>query len=88
MPNTALPGRSGNVALTGHRDTFFRPLRDIDAQDEIVLTTAEGRYRYRVEDTKVVAPDDLSVLQSRGGSKLTLITCYPSTSSAPRPSGS
>lgn len=77
LANSALPGRPGNVTLTGHRDTFFRPLREVDAQDEIILTTLNGRYYYRVESTKVVAPDDVSVLKSYGEPRLTLITCYP-----------
>jgi len=77
LTNSALPGRPGNVTLTGHRDTFFRPLRDVSTQDEIILTTPHGRYRYRVESTKIVAPDDVSVLKSRGEPRLTLITCYP-----------
>ncbi len=77
LPNSAMPGRPGNVALTGHRDTFFRPLRDVSAHDEIIVTTPQGRYRYRVESTKIVAPTDLSVLKSAGEPRLTLITCYP-----------
>ena len=77
VPKTAQPGRPGNVALTGHRDTFFRPLERISSQDEIILTTPTGRYRYRVERTRVVSPNDVSVLEPSSGAKLTLITCYP-----------
>lgn len=77
LANSALPGGPGNVTLTGHRDTFFRPLREIDAQDEIILTTTQGRFHYRVESTKVVEPSDVSVLKSNGEPRLTLITCYP-----------
>src|SRR3954447_22904340 len=58
VPGTALPGERGNVAITGHRDTFFRPLRNIRKDDEITLTTLDGSYRYQVESTKVVAADD------------------------------
>ncbi len=77
IPNTSLPGRPGNMALTGHRDTFFRPLHGIKANDEITLITPAGHYLYRVENTMVVQPDDVSVLASSGGQRLTLITCYP-----------
>jgi len=35
IPETALPGGWGNVVLTGHRDTFFRPLRNIRQGDVI-----------------------------------------------------
>ena len=31
IPGTALPGNIGNVGLAGHRDTFFRALRNIHA---------------------------------------------------------
>jgi sortase A len=74
---TALPGEQGNMAIAGHRDTFFRPLRNIRKDDEITLTTLSGAYRYRVESIKVVGPWDTDVLDDSGGSILTLVTCYP-----------
>lgn len=77
VPGTALPGRNGNVAITAHRDTFFRPLRHIQMDDVITLTTLQGEYRYRVVSTEVVAPQDVSVLDSTGGETLTLVTCHP-----------
>jgi sortase A len=77
IPGTPLPGQPGNVALTGHRDTFFRPLRNILANDIIVVTTLQGEYRYRVVSTRVVTPDNIAVLNSSGGEILTLVTCYP-----------
>jgi len=77
IPGTPLPGQPGNVALTGHRDTFFRPLRNIRANDIIVVTTLQGEYRYRVVSTRVVGPDDVTVLNSSEGQILTLVTCYP-----------
>jgi sortase A len=77
IPGTPLPGQPGNVALTGHRDTFFRPLRNIRAKDIIVVTTLQGEYRYRVVSTRVVSPDNVAVLNSSDGEILTLVTCYP-----------
>ena len=77
VPGTSLPGQPGNVALTGHRDTFFRPLRNIRANDVIVVTTLQGEYRYRVVSTQVVSPDDVAVLNPSADEILTLITCYP-----------
>ena len=77
IPGTALPGEGGNVALAGHRDTFFRPLRSIRRDDTITLRTLDGAYRYRVLDTKVVAPDDVQVLDPTGRDTLTLVTCFP-----------
>ena len=74
---TALPGQPGNVGIAGHRDTFFRPLRNILAGDVITLTTPGGTYRYRVDSTQIVSPDNVAVLDSDGGEVLTLVTCYP-----------
>jgi sortase A len=77
ISGTALPGQPGNVGISGHRDTFFRPLRNIRTNDMITLTTLSGEYRYRVVSTEVVGPGDLSVLASSPNEVLTLVTCYP-----------
>jgi sortase A len=77
IPRTSLPGEIGNMVLTGHRDTFFRPLRNIRLDDVVTLTTLQGEYRYRVLATQVVSPDKLAVLDPDGSEILTLITCYP-----------
>jgi len=77
IPGTALPGRIGNVALAGHRDTFFRGLRNIQKDDAIDLKTEDGIYRYVVQSTKIVSPRDVDVLAASGGETLTLVTCYP-----------
>ena len=77
IPGTALPGQEGNVAIAGHRDSFFRGLRNIHKDDEITLTTLNGFYRYRVDSTKVVEPEDIGVLDDSDVAILTLVTCYP-----------
>lgn len=77
IPGTALPGQAGNIAIAGHRDTFFRPLRNIHKDDEITLTTLNGSYRYRVDSTKVVGPEEIGVLYDSDDAILTLVTCYP-----------
>jgi len=77
ITGSPLPGQMGNVALTGHRDTFFRPLRNIRRDDTIVVTTLQGEYRYRVVSTKVVGPNDVAVLDPSAKEVLTLVTCYP-----------
>jgi sortase A len=83
---TSLPGQRGNVAIAGHRDTFFRGLRDIRVNDEITLTTLSGSYHYRVDSTRVVKPEETEVLKDDGADTLTLVTCYPFNfvGSAPR----
>ena len=77
LSKSALPGEWGNVALAGHRDTFFRPLRDIRIGDGIRFKTRERSFEYRVESIEVVAPTDLRVLESSTGHDLTLLTCFP-----------
>lgn len=77
IPGTSLPGQQGNVAIAGHRDTFFRGLRNVRKGDEIELTTLNGFYRYRVDFTKVVEPGDVEVLSDSDDPTLTLVTCYP-----------
>ena len=77
IAGTALPGQTGNIGIAAHRDTFFRPLRNIQRDDIITLTTLQGEYRYRVVSTKVVSPSDVAVLNPDGSEVLTLVTCYP-----------
>lgn len=77
LPSSAMPGDMGNVALAGHRDTFFRPLRKIGPGDAITLKTYDGDFEYRVESVEVVSPGNVEVLKPRGGRTLTLITCFP-----------
>jgi sortase A len=85
IADTALPGDAGNVVLAGHRDTFFRSLRDLRVGDAIALKTRQGDFDYVVESTFVVAPTDVWVLDARGGHILTLITCYPFSYIGPAP---
>ena len=78
IPGTSLPSETaGNVGIAGHRDSFFRGLKDIDKDDVIELTTLDGTWRYRVEWTRIVQPTDTKVLTGTDGPSLTLVTCYP-----------
>jgi len=77
IPGTALPGESGNVGIAGHRDTFLRPLRSIQRDDTITVSSLQGAYRYRVVSTNVVSPKDVQVLDPTGRASLTLVTCFP-----------
>jgi len=79
IPGTALPGEGGNIGLAAHRDTFFRRLRDIRADDEIRLVTPDGTFSYTVEQTNIVLPRDTWVLDRTPEPTLTLVTCYPFT---------
>jgi len=74
---TAKPGQAGNVGIAGHRDGFFRVLKDIQPGDGIELATPNGKQSYFVDKIEIVSPDDVSVLESKGYPALTLVTCYP-----------
>jgi sortase A len=82
---TALPGEPGNVALAGHRDTFFRSLRDLRLKDEIQISTPNGNFKYEVESMRVVEPDNVGVLAPSSENVLTLVTCYPFSYVGPAP---
>ena len=77
IPGTALPGESGNFALAGHRDGFFRVLKDVVPGDEIEVLTTTKRYTYSVDQIVLVLPKDVSVLAPASHQSLTLVTCYP-----------
>jgi sortase A len=79
LPETAMPGEWGNVALAGHRDRLFRPLRDIQSGDTIFIDTPSQLLQYRVQSTFVVSATQLDVLRQSDAKELTLITCFPFT---------
>jgi sortase A len=92
IPGTAMPGGDGNTAITGHRDGFFRPLKDVVPGEMIELqlpptteNAAPRTLRYKILSTSVVFPTDTSVLKPSNGSTLTLITCYPFYFAGPAP---
>jgi sortase A len=77
LPDTPLPWEPGNSAVAAHRDTLFRPLKDIAVGDEIRFRTLQGEFLYRVTRTVIVNPDELWVLDTGPRDMLTLITCHP-----------
>lgn len=66
-----------NVVIAAHRDTYFRPLRNIQRSDSLILKTPTGTSRYVVESTEIAAPSKVQVLYATPDPELTLITCYP-----------
>jgi len=77
IAGTASPGESGNIGIAGHRDGFFRRLKDIHVGDTIDIQSQQGSSHYRVDEIQIVSPDDVSVLGPRTRPSLTLVTCYP-----------
>ncbi len=74
---TAKLGQAGNTGIAGHRDGFFRGLKDIAPGDTIELTMPDRADQYVVEKVQITSPDDVSVLQPTTRPSLTLVTCYP-----------
>lgn len=77
IEDTASPGADGNVGIAGHRDGFFRALKDINTGAVLELETRAGVAQYRIERTWIVDPDDVSVLDPTPAPSVTLVTCYP-----------
>ncbi len=84
---TPLPGGGGTTAIAGHRTTYMAPFRRLDrlrAGDPLTVTTPYGRFRYRVQGTRIVAPTELSVIRPVGYERLVLSACHPLYSAAQR----
>ena len=77
IAGTAHPGQAGNLGVAGHRDGFFRGLKDVTTGDEIKLALPEGEATYVVDQITIVTPQDVSVLQPKAIPSITLVTCFP-----------
>jgi sortase A len=85
LSDTPLPWANGNSVIAAHRDTHFRPLRDIHHGDLVRLKTRRGVLEYVVTDTMIVAPTDVWVMAPSDVRRLTLVTCYPFNYIGPAP---
>ena len=86
-PDTPLPGEQGTTAIAGHRTTYgapFRHIDELDPGDRIIVDMPDGRFIYRVEESKIVDDQDLSVLNPVGYRRLMLSACHPLYSAAQR----
>jgi sortase A len=77
IEGTARPGAAGNIGIAGHRDGFFRGLKDVVKGDAIELATVTRTATYTVDQIEIVDPSDVEVLEPRAAPSLTLVTCYP-----------
>ncbi len=77
VSSTASPGSPGNCGLAGHRDTFFRGLGRVRADDLVRFVTPERTFTYQVEWSRVVEPRRVDMLDSTSAPSLTLVTCFP-----------
>jgi sortase A len=86
-PGTAMPGKLGNVVVAGHRTSHGKVFRNVDQLvpgDEVVLTTADGRFVYVVFETVIVQPDALYIIDQSAESTATLFACHPPGSTRQR----
>ena len=77
IKGTARTDGKGNLGIAGHRDGFFRPLKDIVVGDSMELLTTKGVVNYKVTSIVIVDPGDVSVLAPTKKATITLVTCYP-----------
>ena len=77
IEETAMPGTGGNSGIAGHRDGFFRGLKDVGLGDTIELETLQEKQIYRIDRAWIVDPEDVSVLDPTPEQSITLVTCYP-----------
>ncbi len=73
----AYPHELGNIGISGHRDGYFRALKDVKEGDVILLQTLQGEKRFKIDATTIVAISDTSVLRDTSEQRVTLVTCYP-----------
>jgi len=77
IAGTVHPGEVGNLGIAGHRDGFFRVLKDIQVGDSIELSVKDRTLNYGVRNVEIVYPSNTEVLRSNGESEVTLVTCFP-----------
>ena len=77
IKGTAWIDSPGNMGIAGHRDGFFRVLKDIELGDSIDMLTHQGKSEFVVSSITIVDPTDVSVLAPTDDSTITLVTCYP-----------
>jgi sortase A len=77
IAGTAKPGEPGKIGIAGHRDSFFRGLKDVAPGDTIDLRTRDGSDIYVVDRIQIVTPREVSVLRPESRPSAVLVTCYP-----------
>lgn len=75
---TALPNEPGQIVLSGHRDTVFRRLGELEIGDELQVKMPYGKFTYIIQETEIVPANDLTVIRPDYDEEmLTVTTCYP-----------
>ncbi len=78
---TPMPGDKGNFCVAGHRsytyNQYFNRLDELSMGDKIIVTTIDGEFEYEVYESRVVKPEEISVLDNTKDAEITLVTCTP-----------
>jgi sortase A len=85
LKDTPQPGEGGNSVISGHRDTFFRHLNDLQMGDELLVQRGGKIFHYKVTGKRVVEPTEIDVIAPTRDPEMTLITCYPTYYIGPAP---
>jgi len=85
LKDTPQPGEAGNSVISGHRDTFFRHLNDLQMGDEVLVQRGGKTFHYKVTGKRVVEPTNVAVIAPTKDPEMTLITCYPTYYIGPAP---
>lgn len=79
-PGLGQPGE-GNYVLLGHRNYvyghFFRNLNDLEVGDKVIITKDSKTYTYVINESFVVKPEEVWVLEQTSDVIVTMITCTP-----------
>ncbi|OCA91316.1 class D sortase [Bacillus sp. FJAT-27225] len=72
------PGENGQIVLSGHRDTVFRRLGELEIGDILNIKMPDGDFAYEITRTKIVDADDTSIITLQNEEEeLIVTTCYP-----------
>ena len=74
---SVLPGENDNSVLSGHRDTVFKELGELEINDQVIVETLAGTFTYEIREIKIVPSDDKSIISPTDSAALTITTCYP-----------
>jgi len=77
IAGTATIETMGNLGIAGHRDGYFRGLKDVVIGDAIELETLTGKLHFVIDKISIVMPTDVHVLAPTERPTITLVGCYP-----------
>jgi sortase A len=74
---SVLPGENDNSVLSGHRDTVFKKLGQLQVKDHLIVKTSAGTFTYEIKEIKIVDKNDKTIITPTNHAVLTVTTCYP-----------